>query len=165
MPLMALGPNACGGPALSPLPRSPFPHVVRWVLVVCSLAGFVARPPRYVVRMFRGAPRLAPLRRRSFSRRVGSSPRPPCPPPVYVSPIWCVCASVCLVRWWCQYAVAFGRGARSGGILGSLCSLRFKCPRSPAPAPSRLAVGLCRPVLRSGCAQWGHLGLAALAPL
>lgn len=40
--------------------------------------------------------------------------------------------------------LAFGRGARSGGVLGSLRSLRFKRPRLRAPAPSRLATARFR---------------------
>ena len=49
------------------------------------------------------------------------APRPPRPPPSV-----CVCScgggGVSGVRWWC---VPLGRGARVGGLLGSLCSLRF----------------------------------------
>lgn len=141
-----------------------------------QVGHFCARPLRPNVR---GAPRFAPLRRRSSTGRVGSSPRPPCPPPI----ILLTFSFLTLVRFWydmtCfmrRYVVgwvrcpsvsfrpprfrsdvgrppmcpapfpppslrhAFGRGARRGGLLGSLRSLRFKCPRVRAPSPSRLAI-------------------------
>lgn len=166
MPLIALGPNACGGPTRSPLPRTPFPNYVRCVLVGCSLAGFVARPPRYAARMLRGA------RPPRYARHL--SPRTPLP--LFLSLLLCVCVRPWFIVWSgggfrgpsvsfrpprlrpdvgrppmslgsrprSSLHLAFGRGARSGGVLGSLRSLRFKRPRLRAPAPSRLAIARFR---------------------
>ena len=94
---------------------------------------------------FRGAPRSAPLRRRSSTGRVGSSPRPPCPPP-------CIC-SLCCGVWcpslvWCQaslfYSGRCGRVCPVGPLLGSLRSLRFKWALVGLSLPPRVVMRTAR---------------------
>lgn len=87
--------------------------------------------------LWRGAPRLAPLCRRSSTGRVGPAPGPPRPLPYLL----CLCGCVCYQSLvWCRtYLICSarcGRGARVGGLLGSLCSLRFKWALVRAPLPS-----------------------------
>lgn len=97
------------------------------------------RAERFVC--FRGAPRLAPLCRRSSTGRVGPAPGPPCPLPVYLS--------LCCVVWcpslvWCQaslfYSGRCGRVCPVGPLLGSLRSLRFKWALVGLSLPSRICM-------------------------
>ena len=99
-------------------------------------------PTVWVFCCVRGAPRLAPLRRRSSTGRVGSSPRPPYPPPIYLSLSYllCVYPSFVCVSIVC---VRFVRGVRVGGVLGSLRSLRFKRPLVRAPLHPRVTTAVC----------------------
>lgn len=104
----------------------------------CSLGarcqGIVARPPRYVARVFRGAPRLAPLCRRSSTGRVGPTPGPPCPLPFYCIP---VCCRVLSGRLWCIHRVCVvGGGARGPSVVlrPRLCRADAGCrPMCPVP--------------------------------
>ena len=170
---MALGPNACGGPARSPLPRSPFPlSAPVWAERCSALSGL---PP------FRGA------RPPRFARPL--SPRAPLPGCMCL--LLFVCPVSCFIVWSgggfrgpsvsfrppllrsdvgrppmspvsrlrSSFRLALGRGARSGGVLGSLRSLRFKRPRLRAPAPSRLAPARYRPTLNCVGMRFCHVNL------
>lgn len=109
------------------------------------------RAERFVC--FRGAPRLAPLCRRSSTGRVGPAPGPPCPLPFYLS--------LCCVVWcpsfvWCQASIFYsgrcGGGARGPSVVlrPRLCRADAGCrPMCPAPRPRPpLASALGRCALR-----------------
>ena len=132
----------------------------------CSLGarwlGIVARPPRYVARVFRGAPRSAPLRRRSFSRRVGSSPRPPCPPPWFVCRVLCVLLSVFLcVSIVCAWSVAVLGAPRSSCVLGSVAPMPHAARCAPLPA-SVLLLPAFGVGVRASCPSWARCARSAL---
>ena len=114
----------CGGPPFPAPPAPPSPYLCLSVYVgvqMCVGGGVLTmcvvgggvRVPSVVLRPARFGPHAAC--------------RPMCPAPRPRPPAAC----------------ALARGARLGGLLGSLCSLRFKCPRVRVPSPSRLAAALC----------------------
>lgn len=127
----------------------------RRVLVGCSLTRFVARPPRCVARMLRGArPVPLPLALLLPKRPVGAErcpafgpgvfmrgpalPRSPrAPLPLYVSV--CVCGCVRLGVWWYPSCVR-GRWRCSGPLgrpppsaLWRGCRMPPDVPRPPPP--------------------------------
>lgn len=128
------------------------------VLVGCPLMARwqgLSRPrPATWRECLRGVPRLAPLRRRSSTGRVGSSPRPPRPPPdkyYLYSGVWCPSFVWC--RSYQFYSRRFGGGARVPSV--PFRPPRFgadvgRSPMSPAPRPrppSACALGRCAPRL------------------
>lgn len=165
MPVMALGPNACGGPALSPLPRSPFP--LKRPFGQSGLCVFGGRPalrpfaaaPRSVASARRPAPR-APLRvfllsvsfvsirrlcvsvRFSFvgGRAVGGAPSGPS---------------------WARYA----RSALNGPSWGSPSLSAFPIRLRAFAWFGRVWVGLCAPRSSSAwCRYAPHADAARCAP-
>ena len=96
---------------------------------------------------FRGAPRLAPLCRRSSTGRVGPAPGPPCPLPDFLS--------LCSVVWcpssvWCQ-AFRFYSGRLGGGFRGP--SVVLRPPRLGADAGCRPMCPAPRPRPPLACAR------------
>lgn len=130
-------------------------------------------PPKAPIRAerfvcFRGAPRLAPLCRRSSTGRVGPAPGPPCPLPCICS----LCCGVCCLSFVCVQASLFysgrcGRGCPVGPLLASLRSVRFKWALVGLSLPSRVGIsslcayslvaGLCRAVRPSVALRVGSL--------
>ena len=134
---------------------------VRWVIVGCSLVAKCARPPRYVVRMLRGArPFPLPLALPFPARPVGAewcpafgpgffmrgpalprSPRAPLPIYVSVCVVWCVHLYV----WWCP---SFQLYRRSAGVGVRGPSVVLRPPRFGADAGCR---PMCPALRRRPC--------------
>ena len=142
------------------------PLAARWVLVGCSLAGFVALPPRYVARML-SAPRwgraVSGLWAGRFYAGARPFPLPPRPPPpICVRLCGCVfrCSVVVvsIVFWW---SVAVLGGPRSACVLRALARMPHDARCPPLPVPVRLL-----PALSVGappaCPSWAPCGRSAL---
>lgn len=143
---LAFGPSVfMRGARPFPPPRTPLPLCVSVCVCGCVHRLWVwwSYPIFYSGRFGGGArgPSVV-LRPARFGPHAGCRPMSPAPrprPPM---------------------AYALGRGARRGGILGSLRSLRFKCPRVRAPAPSRLALARFRPTSSIKNIRFCHFQLA-----
>ena len=148
----------------------------RGVLVGCSLARFVARPPRCVARMLRGArpfplPLALPLPKRPvgaercpafgpgvFMRGPALPRSPRAPLPLYVSVCVCGCPGVC---WWWYPSFQFCRRSVGVGVRGP--SVVLRPPRFGAdagcrpmcPAPRLRPCSLC--ACGRGVRPRGHL--------
>lgn len=139
------------------------------MLVGCSLAAIVARPPRCVARMLRGArpfplPLALPLPARPFGAEwcpaFGGAflcggppfPAPPAPPSPYMCPYLgvCVrpCVGVCIHR-----GCVVGGGFRGPSVVlrpprfGADAGCRPMCPASRLRPPLAFALGRCAPRL------------------
>lgn len=149
----------------------------RWVLVGWPLVAKCARPPRYVVRMLRGAlpfplPLALPLPKRpvgaercpafgpGFFMRGPALPRSPrAPLPLYVSV--CVCGGVHRFGFVEGRSVSVFGAPRSASVLRALARMpdAARCAPPPASAPA-----FCARVV-SGCAPgatWRAVGPSAL---